>query len=182
MATPPTFVAGSVLTAAQLNAAGLWLVKTQTLPTATNVVTVTDAFSADYANYKIVCSNAVLTGIANVSMTLGSANSGYYSTRIYNLPNNGTVSGNGLNNTSGWSYAAQGSTNYLNVNMDVMDPFNARYTRYMGTYVIENGADSNFGTTSGHQASTTSFTAFTLTAGGGNFSGGSLRIYGYNGA
>ena len=50
MATPPTFSSGSVLTAAQMNAVGLWLVKTQTVGTAVSSVSVTDVFSSNYDN------------------------------------------------------------------------------------------------------------------------------------
>jgi hypothetical protein len=41
MATPPDFSSGAVLTAAQMNSVGLWLVKTQTVGTAVSSVAVT---------------------------------------------------------------------------------------------------------------------------------------------
>ncbi len=48
--TYPSFSAGDILTAADMNAVGLWLVKTQTVGTAVASVTVTDAFSSTYDN------------------------------------------------------------------------------------------------------------------------------------
>ena len=54
MATPPVFSAGAVLTAAQMNAVGLWEIKTQTIGTGVASFEVTGAFSSDYDNYKIV--------------------------------------------------------------------------------------------------------------------------------
>jgi hypothetical protein len=77
MATPPDFTTGAVLTAAQMNAVGLWLVKTQTVGSAVPDVTVTDAFSADYDNYKILYTGGTASGaVGPLNMKLGSSTTG----------------------------------------------------------------------------------------------------------
>ena len=65
--TYPTFNSGDVLTAAEMNAVGLWLVKTQTIGTAVSSVTVTGAFSTDYDAYQIV----VTGGTFNTTLVWG---------------------------------------------------------------------------------------------------------------
>jgi hypothetical protein len=53
MATPPVFVAGQVLTAAQMNAIGMWEVKTETAFTSATTVTIDNIFTSDFRNYLI---------------------------------------------------------------------------------------------------------------------------------
>jgi hypothetical protein len=78
MATPPTFSSGTVLTAAQMNAVGLWLVKTQTIGNAVSSVAVTNAFSTDYDNYKIIISGGASSAQAFLTLQLGASATGYY--------------------------------------------------------------------------------------------------------
>jgi len=52
MATPPTFSTGAVLTAAQMNAVGLWKVASTTF-SGSSGVEIQNCFSADYLNYKV---------------------------------------------------------------------------------------------------------------------------------
>jgi hypothetical protein len=175
----PSFNAGEVLTAADMNAVGLWLVKSQPIGAGASNVVVTNAFSTDFDNYKITLTGGVGTGIANYSCVLGSTATGYFSSRIKNQPNNGSVVGNGIDNSTSWGYFGQGNTGWINVNCDVLNPFLARTTVYNGSYMIENGSNSEIGTTQGFQTSTTSFTGFTITFGGTTVTGATLRVYGY---
>jgi hypothetical protein len=78
MATPPDFTAGQVLTAAQMNQIGLWLVKTQTIGTAVSSVTVTGAFTADYHSYLIRVIGGTASTSLTLNLTLGSTVTGYY--------------------------------------------------------------------------------------------------------
>jgi hypothetical protein len=64
MATPPVFVAGQILTAAQLNAIGMWEVKTQTAFTSANTVTIDNIFTSDYTNYLIKLTGTATGGSA----------------------------------------------------------------------------------------------------------------------
>jgi len=140
-------------------------------------VTVSNAFSANYDNYKIMVSNAVNTTIANITCVLGATTSGYSSSRIKNQPNSGTPAGNGVDAGAAWFYFGGGSPNFMVVNADLFNPFKAVYTVYNGAYLVENGANSEIGTTQGFLSNTTSYTSFTLS--GGSFNGGTLCVYGY---
>lgn len=54
MAVPPVFVAGQVLTAAQMNEIGLWQVKEKTTFTSASAVNADNVFSSDYTHYLLV--------------------------------------------------------------------------------------------------------------------------------
>lgn len=176
-----TFTTGEVLTAADTNTylanSGLVFVKSQVLTGTSNLIT--DAFSATYANYKIMLSgDATMSTTTNIAMKMGTtAGTVYYSTRIKNAPNSGSPTGNGQDATGEWGYAGQGTTNYANLNIELFSPFAARYTRYTGSYLLDLGAGSEFGISQGHLANTTSYTSFTLSA-GATFSG-TVYVYGY---
>lgn len=175
----PDFSPGEVLTASAMDSIGLWLIKTHTLPTSTNTTTISDVFSSTYEAYKIIATDGRGTAIGNVEIRLGATNTGYTHNRVYNTPTVVAPAGNAFNNTTGWFYAGQGSTNMLNLNVDIFNPWLSRWTFYSGSYLLEDGANSQIGTTSGYLANTTSYTAFTLNYGGGNFNGGTVRVYGY---
>ena len=174
-----TFTSGQILTAAQMTALqsniGLTFIKSQALSGTSN--TITSAFSTSFQNYKIIIGGGALASIGNISMRLGTTAANYYSTRIKNSPNSGSPGGNGLDNTAEFSYAGQGSPNYVNLNLDVLGPFESKYTRVSGTYLLENGSSSEFGITQGHLADTTSYTAFLLTTGAALT--GTIYVYGY---
>ena len=69
--TYPSFTSGEVLTAADMNAVGLWLVKTQTVGTAVASVTVTDAFSSTYDNYRIIYTGGAASTSCVLSLQFG---------------------------------------------------------------------------------------------------------------
>jgi len=74
----PVFTAGETLDASEMNAVGLWLVKTQTIGTGVSSVAVTSAFSTNYDTYRIVVSGGVATNTDVMRLTLGSTTTGYY--------------------------------------------------------------------------------------------------------
>jgi hypothetical protein len=174
----PVFAPGDVLNASDMNAVGLWLIKTQTIGTTVSSVTVTDAFSADFENYKIVVSGGVASTALGLNLTLGSTATGYYYAQTQAVWA-GTVSGNGASNTTSFVAAGIGSTNTLNMHLNVYLPFSTNRTSVEGQYVFTD-------TTSGLQRSyggflndATSYTAFTLTTSTGTITGGTIRVYGY---
>ena len=83
MATPPDFSSGAVLTAAQMNSVGLWLVKTQVVGNAVASVAVTSAFSSDYDSYRIIYSGGSQSIAGEMRMTLGATAANYYSAILY---------------------------------------------------------------------------------------------------
>lgn len=69
MATPPVFTAGQVLTAAQMNAVGLWEVNsvTYTASTAASVTAqILGCFTSDFQNYQIIITH---TGSASTTFS-----------------------------------------------------------------------------------------------------------------
>jgi hypothetical protein len=173
--TFPVFVSGEVLRATDMNAVGLWLVKTQTVGTGVSSVQVTGAFSADYDNYLIQWSGGSQSVDANIQLQLGSATSNYYGALVYGSFLGGAPANAAQNNSANWAWGGGGNPTVAIVSCTVFDPFNAKpshlqaYIRYGTVY----------GNNVGYQGDSTSFTSFTLIPGTGTLSGGTIRVYGY---
>lgn len=175
MATPPDFTAGSILTAAQMNQVGLWLIKTQTVGTAVTTVTVNDAFSADFVNYKIIYTDGVASADTNIGLRLGAKTTNYRSGLIYNAWNNTTAS---IGTTTGGSMVFAGNAttagNFMSV--EVFSPFlSTRNTFCSGQW----SSPTEGGVSQMNTGDTVSYTSFTFILGGGNITGGTIRVYGY---
>lgn len=181
MAVPPDFVAGQVLTAAQMNKIGLWLVKTQTIGTAVSSVTVTGAFSADYDNYRIIITGGVASTSTYMALTLGSTATGYYYGVWGNRYDTGATSQAQATNAASWANAFYGNSDSQFGSVDVFNPFNTKHTGYTQQLVINATTATSVLTGGGYLANTTSYTAFTLTTvtGGATLTGGTIRVYGY---
>ena len=177
----PDFAVGEVLTAAAMDSLGLWLVKTQTISSspAVSSVTVTDAFSADYQNYKVIITGGVASTTGLLALSLGSANTNYFyrvsAPTAYN-GNTGNIGGDG---TTSFAQIGGYTTNNISASIEIFQPFEAKSTGISATW-IQHIASQYQGMTNGFQNSTTSFTAFTIaTAGGATLTGGTIRVYGY---
>ena len=177
MATPPTFTAGSILTAAQMNNVGLWLVKTQTVGNSVSSVTVTGAFSADYDSYKIMYTGGTVSASTDIEMTLGSSTTGYYGFMVYGSVTANTVLGAARNNTAACPWVGGGTGGQASfVNVEIMGPYLSAYTK------IRNGSyqnDNNYGTMNGEHKVATSYTSFSLAVLTGTMTGGNISVYGY---
>ena len=171
--TYPTFNNGDVLPASDLNAIGLWLVKSQTVGTNVASVTVTDAFSAEYDNYLITMTGTSYTD-SNVSLRLGSAVTGYYGSLIYSSYSSATVQGAVNNNDVQWTWCGGGG-NFGTCYIEILQPFLATNTeiRARSRYA------TIYGTYTGHRGDAVSYSSFTLTGNGANFTGGTVRVYGF---
>lgn len=178
MAIPPTFSAGAVLTAAQMNAVGLWLVKTQTIGSAVATVEVTGAFSADYDNYLITLTGGVGSATSNLQLTLGATATGYAYGLIYNFYGTATAAVVTSQNTTSFPYAGTGSANTLDAYITLRSPYDAKYTVVTANYAATVTTGTQ-GVMNGVLANTTSYTAFTLTPNTGTLTGGTIRVYGY---
>lgn len=174
----PVFASGDVLNASDMNAVGLWLVKSQAVGSGVSSVEVTGAFSADYQNYKIVYTGGSASSTGALNFKLGSSTTTYYSAAVYAIYASATV-GNVVNNNTlaYWYYA--GSVNDLvgvNLNIDVHNPFDStRYTTFGGPFMVTDVA----GSTGGVHKTNASYTSFTLIPGAGTITGGTIRVYGY---
>lgn len=176
----PVFTVGEVLTAANMNRVGLWLIKTQTF-TNTNNVDVVDVFSSDFQNYKVTIT-AHGSGSVLRSLRLRYRNSGgvaqnndYYTKGWYNF---GTLTG----------YAPAAQNHFY-----VGDVFNN--SQYPGHYEIDifnpNAASRTAAVSSGVEtfntyvygfnnthAVATAYTGLNLTPDNDNITG-TIRVYGY---
>jgi len=175
----PSFNAGEVLTAADMNAVGLWLVKTQTVGTGVSSIVVSSAFSTDYDSYRIII-RGVDCSVADNSYFLtlsGSTGSTYSSILNWLDYATGAFSGTRLNSSnSGFLLALSGAENETNIVIDIHNPFRTLRTTY--TAQSANSAYNTF--SGGRDSNTASSTGFTIVAPAGqSFTGGTIRVYGY---
>ena len=177
-----TFVAGQVLTAAQLNdsyaaVGGLRLIKSQTIGSAVSTVTVSDVFSSTYDNYLVVVNGGVGSTQTSISLQLGSTTTGYYSAGVYVAYNSSAVTGVNSSNGSSWT---TGTTSAQTNNMWVtlLNPFASDETT-MISLLAETFTTGLALYRTGYLANSTSYTAFTIAPASGTLTGGTIRVYGY---
>jgi hypothetical protein len=155
---------------------GLNLIKTQTIGTAVSSVTVTDAFSADYDAYKIIVSGGTGANNAALNLQLGASTTGYNTGLWYVTFSTGTFATASNNNAANFKYVGGTSTSTLAANIDLINPFLAKHTRYQnGTYAFNNSG----GYAVGQHTVETSYTAFTLIPESPTITGGLIAVYGY---
>ena len=173
MATPPDFSAGAVLTAAQMNAVGLWLVKSQTVGTGVASVEVTGAFT-DFEAYKVIYTGGVGSGDLDLRLTLGATATGYYYSAVYS-PWNNTATAAGTNAGTFWLYAGAARTTWAHANFELRNPNETTRTQF-NSQIANFAAGINC---VGFLDNATAYTAFTLTCSTGTLTGGTIRVYGY---
>ena len=170
----PSFNAGEVLTAADMNAVGLWLVKTQAVAAGGTSVTVTSAFSSAYENYRIVFNNLGGATGNSAFMTLsGSAGATYnWAGRFsgYGLPSG---DGLGANTTSGLWLGIHGAS-FSGV-VDIQRPNLATPT----THQFQTSSEQYTTSGGGRDANAAASTAFTIILSAGTLTAGNIRVYGY---
>jgi hypothetical protein len=173
----PDFSPGEVLTAAAMDSIGLWLVKTQTVGTGVSTVTVTDAFSADYDNYKIVVSGVDAAGVGSAfNFQLTNQTTGVY-TWSYSL---GTHGGNAFANagntgTTTALVGLSGDQDDIFTVIEVSNPFISNRRAVWSAL----GASSVYRwSCGGATTATASNTGFSLSCASA-LTGGTIRVYGY---
>jgi hypothetical protein len=177
MATPPDFTAGQVLAASSMNLIGSWLVKKQTIGTAVSSVTVSDAFTADYTNYRIIVSGGVASTNSDLRLTLGSTVAGYYYALTYSTYTTATALSVRAANAASWAFAGQGTTDTLSMDVNIQTPFETKRSVIRGNY-ISTATDGAAGIFGGYLADNTSYTALTITPSTGTITGGTIFVYG----
>lgn len=174
----PSFTAGDVLAASDMNAVGLWLVKTQTVGTAVSSVTVSNAFSANYDHYQIIYAGGTGSTAQAMTMTLGSSAGGYYASYLSVLYGSDTIGYVRNNNSASWDVGGS-YPNGNSLNIILYNPFNTVRTGMNNLGRVDyrtTGAGHVSG--SGFHDSAVSYTAFTLTV-SGTITGGTIRVYGF---
>ena len=156
---------------------GLTQIINQTIGTAVTSVTISNCFSATYDAYKIIVSGGVASGNnAILRFQLGSAANGHSDALIYSsYVGSPGVASLITADAASFRFAGVGQTTGLYANFELFSPFLTRPTLFHATY----SDDTNTGTVSGSQTSSTSFTGGTLSVESGTMTGGNIAVYGY---
>jgi hypothetical protein len=173
--TFPSFSAGETLRAVDMNAVGLWLVKSQTIGTTAASVPVTDAFSSSYDSYLIQVSGGVGSVTSILNLQLGAKNTNYSYQFLYGNWGNTPLA---LGTTTGTSFNFAGSydANGISMNCVVINPNLAKATRV----IADSTSSATFsGNMTGYDGTTTQYTGFTLIPASGTLTGGTINVYGF---
>ena len=176
MPIPAGYTSGQIVQAVPTGIqSALVLVKTQTIGTAVSSVTVSDAFSATYDNYKIV----VTGGTANVSnptyIVFGATTTNYYTARPRVTLATSAITANVTSNGSSMEFGYCETTGQA-INAEITSPFLSTITRVKSDIWTAN--TGTIDTTTGFINNTTSYTAFTISSASA-WTGGTIRVYGY---
>lgn len=180
MATPPDFTAGQILTAAQMDAIGMWLISDTTISAAATT-NVNNVFSADYPNYRIVFNGTASTGTnATVSMRLrvsgADANTGYEQERLFSYSAT-IVADRNVIGTDEWLITETNGSAKFFFESTIMAPFSAAPTKFLHRYMADTSVTlTQGGFITGYNSNATSYTGFSLITAG--TISGSLQIYG----
>jgi len=156
--------------------AGLVHISRTTIGSAVSSVTVSDAFSSTYDNYKIIVSGGSCSADTHLYFRFSpTASSGYY----FNLLH-GSYSGAGPNSTGGSNtdritYVGGGAT-AMTANFEVMNPYNEARTKEI---IARVRYSTVYGTCVGHIPILTSFSSFIVGPHTGTLTGGNIDVYGY---
>jgi hypothetical protein len=156
---------------------GLVLISSTTIGSAVSSITVSNAFSATYDNYKIMLIGGT-SSIDNTitSMKLGATATGYYAAYFGGQYSTGSANLVVDNNGSAWSRAVSSRTSGLLCNLDLLGPNLTKNTYFSSGAYVDNAVGR---TSAGYLNNTTEYTAFTLTPASGTITGGEIRVYGY---
>jgi hypothetical protein len=171
----PSFITGEVLTATDMNAVGLWLVKTQTVGTGVSSVAVTGAFSADYDNYMITYNGGTSSSSGIIGLRLGATATNYKTSFIYTSWNNTVAAAGSTTDTSFTRFGRHAASSQSTGVCQLFNPFATAPTRFVGVDISATDGGSYVGV----MDNTTSYTEFTLIPNTGTLTGGTIRVYGY---
>lgn len=183
MATPPDFSPGQVLTAAHMDAVGLWKVADATWTSGAEIV-VAGCFTSSYRNYRLVLTEFQSSASAvNVLLQLRD-NSGNITTASYAWGYNyvGYTSGAGQARNAAATSIQTGLVATTTVGgsavIDILEPQIAAVTSFL--YQASWNATTGEATHgSGIQTDATARTGFRLFVTGQNLTAGRVRVYGY---
>jgi hypothetical protein len=159
---------------------GLVLVSSTTVGTAVSSVTVNNAFSATYDNYKILYSGGAPSTTLALHMTLSGLGSVYEISIIRGNSRTSSVT-NGFSGGSAafWQVGADITTSVGPIiEIELFQPFLTKNTVLRG-FNAAFGVNNIQEITGGIAYSTLSSTGFTFTTSTGTITGGTLSVYGY---
>ena len=155
---------------------GLVLLSTTTIGSALTTVTVNNAFSAAYDNYRIVITGGTSSTNTWGSLQLGSSTTGYYAGAWEKRYTSSTTDYQTASNASNFSRSIGMLTTNIDANIDIKSPFLSKYT--IINYCFQSGNDGNYNGGGQHKVAS-SYTDFTIATESGTFTGGTIKVYGY---
>jgi hypothetical protein len=159
---------------------GLTFIKSQTIGSAVSSVTVTGAFSSTYDDYLILIDydTASAAGGTFTSIKLG-AGTDYRGNAIPMIANSTTVSGVSYNPSTS-AFVGYVATDGGGGKIQLFNPNLAKKTVIIASGTGFNTASNTSAVAANYFANdTTQYTEFTMTPGSGTFTGGTIRVYGY---
>jgi hypothetical protein len=152
---------------------GLRFVKKQTVGTAVSSVSVTNAFSATYENYRIIYTGGTGSASGEINFALNGITTGYYSSLLYTTGT--TPLAASQTNVSSWFWCGgTNGTNIAEMELTITSPFATKWKTMTSALRV-----AVLGTTQGYLVSTTSATGFTITPTASTLTGGTIYVYGY---
>ena len=182
MATPPQFTSGAVLTAAQMNAVGLWEVRAGTLSLSTTPSQVTGVFlNSDFPHYKLIVKTTAASTSNKIlfKFLVGTTpnSSAYYAGGVGGSSGSNTVVYfERSNNATSLSLGAATSAATRVTAFDIIGPNSTTQTMYSGFYTEVNNADGF--TWGGTHLASTAFDGFELATSAGTMTV-EYNLYGY---
>jgi hypothetical protein len=156
---------------------GLRLVKKQTIGSAVSSVTVTNAFSATYENYKIII-NGGSGAASSITMALNGSGTNYSYVGIAQQYGSSAVINLVGGPTTSWNDVGRSGSNGLNMNVEIFNPFVTGTTTYRATTADLTLSTGYIITAGGIHNASVSNTGFTI-ANSGGMTGGTIYVYGY---
>lgn len=156
------------------NYPGLRLVKTQTIGSGVSSVSVANAFSSTYQNYKILVNGGVGSGAAVITMQLTGSTANYSNNLIFSTWGSTAITAIAPVTTA-FYYAAYMNSGMIDATIDVNAPFLAKPTTMFNSWKTT----SEGGTANCYHSVAASYTGFTLTTTTGTMTGGTIYVYGY---
>ena len=177
----PDFSPGEVLTAAAMDSIGMWLIKTETVATQSEIL-LDNVFTSNYDQYKIVfrLTAASTTQTINYQNRVGGVNAAtnYETFSAGFRPNNTTATvASSIIGTTFLFLAGSTASDFASGTFEVFSPQKATVTHMAGD-VIGIDATSAFSLSLGGRHTTaTAYDGFRIFASTGTFSG-TCRVYG----
>jgi len=139
-------------------------------------VTVDNAFSANYDNYKIVVAGGTSSTQDALKFEIGGSTGSYYGAYLFANYTTNTPSALGMNNASSFVYAGGTNIGQVVMNLEVQSPFLAKFTYIQALSTIY---QNNYGHAVCDHEVASSYTSFKIIPNSGTITGGTLRVYGY---
>lgn len=186
MATPPDFSVGQVLTAAHMDAVGLWRTATSTAGTAVSTHVVSSCFPSDYNAFRVVITNLTMSSTATGTVVYckmhdgtnpANTNYNYGFVRIDQASGAlaGTVAALGTNGV----IIGTGTGDKFATSFDILQPNLAVHTIFPALSITNVSTGYAYSGSGMHQTST-AYTGFQLSLSTGTMTGGTITVYGYN--